>query len=89
MPLNRDALFSVNARAAVQSAYAALDGAQALPKPLQVAGFAVLFHETADALGLDPSQLLDMARRIRRDADLNYSLEARALRDYIQKELNA
>jgi len=87
MPLNRDALFSVNARYAVHAAYAALDGAQSLPKSLQVAGIAVLFHEVCDVLQLDPSQLLDMARRVRRDAELNYSLEAKALRDYIQHEI--
>lgn len=77
----------VPARLTIQSAYAALDGAQSHPKPMQVMGITVLFVEVCKGLRLDPSEMLDKARRLTRHAEEHYSVELKALADYIQKEL--
>ena len=87
--MNRDQLNMVDARLTVQTAYAALSGAQDHPAPMQVMGFAVLFNEVCEALRLDPSEMLDKARRVRRVAQDHYSLEIRPLHEYIIKELAA
>lgn len=86
--LNQDQLAMVPAHSTIQTAYAALSGAQSSPVPMQVMGFAVLFNEACLALRLDPSEMLDRARRVARHAEDHFSIELRALRDYIQKELN-
>jgi hypothetical protein len=86
--MNRDQLNMVPAFHTIQTAYAALSGAQASPPAQQVMGFAVLFYEACTLLRLDPSEMLDKARRVRRDAEDNYSVELRALHDYINEELN-
>lgn len=86
--MNRDQLNMVNAGATIQVAYAALTAVQDAPAPLQVMAFAVLFHETCTGLGLDPSEMLDKARRVQRNASDNYSLEVHALHNYITTELN-
>jgi len=86
--LNHDQLSMVNARDTIQTAYAALSGAQTSPAPLQVMAYAVLFNEVCRELHLDPSQMLDAARRVHRHATDNYSHELRALGMYINQELN-
>jgi hypothetical protein len=85
--MNLDRLNMVPARDTVQTAYAALSGAQASPPAQQVMAYAVLFHETCVTLRLDPSEMLDKARRLHRIAQDHYSVELGALSDYIKKEL--
>lgn len=85
--MNRDQLNMVGARATVQTAYAALSGAQEAPPAEQVMAYAVLFHEACETLQLDPSEMLDKARRLHRIAQDHYSVELGALRDYMKKEL--
>jgi hypothetical protein len=85
--VNRDQLSMVPARQTIQTAYAALSGAQSEPPAQQVMAYAVLFAEACQVLRLDPSQALDAARRVTRHAEDNYSLELRALRQFITQEL--
>jgi len=87
--LNLDQLNMVPARETVQVAYAALSGAQGTPPAMQVMAYAVLFHEACTALGLDPSEMLDKARRLHRIATDHYSNELHALHAYMTHELNA
>lgn len=84
---NRDQLNMVPAHATLQTAYASLNGAQSAPTPQQVMGVAVLFHQLCVALSLDPSEMLDKARRVERHAQDHYSLELRALQQYIREEI--
>jgi hypothetical protein len=85
--MNHDQLNMVNARDTVQTAYAALSGAQSAPPAQQVMAYAVLFYEACQVLRLDPSEMLDKARRLHRNAQDHYSVELRALNDYLSKEL--
>jgi hypothetical protein len=85
--MNLDQLNMVNARETIQTAYAALSGAQDHPKAQQLMAYAVLFNEACQALRLDPSEMLDKARRVHRHAIDHYSLELRSLHNYIQQEL--
>ena len=71
----------------IQTAYGGIDGMQASPTPQRVAATAVLFNETCKVLGLDATEMLDKARRIAHTAQQQDSLELRALRTYIAKEL--
>lgn len=71
----------------VRTAYAAVSAMQGEPRGQQVMGIALLFRELTEALGLDPSEMLDKARRQARHAEDNYSLEIRALRAYIKEVL--
>lgn len=86
--MNLDQVNSVPAHRTIQTAYAALSGAQADPVPMQVMGIAILFNEMCLALRLDPSEMLDKARRVARHAEDHFSIELRALREYLRKELN-
>jgi hypothetical protein len=86
--MNRDQLSMVPARDTIQTAYAALSGAQSAPPAQQVMAYAVLFYEACQVLRLDPSQMLDAAQRLHRHAQDHYSVELRALNEYIAKELN-
>lgn len=86
--MNLDQLNMVPARDTVQTAYAALSGAQGHPAAQQVMAFAVLFYEACEVLRLDPSEMLDKARRIHRNAQDHYSVELGALHTYLKKELN-
>ena len=86
--LNPDQMNMVPAFHTVQTAYAAVSGAQASPPAQQVMGIALLFSELCRTLRLDPSEMLDKARRMARHAEDHRSLELRALRDYLNKELD-
>lgn len=85
--MNHDQLNMVPAHPTIQSAYAALSGAQDSLPAMQVMGFAVLFNEVCKALNLDPSEMLDKARRVARHSEDHFSLEIGALRQYIHTEL--
>jgi hypothetical protein len=84
--MNKDQLDMVPAHHTIQTAYAALSGAQGHPQAEQVMGIAVLFHEVCTELRLDPSEMLDKARRVRRHAQDHFSNELRALGMYIEQE---
>ena len=86
--MNLDRLSMVPAHATLKAAYSTLAGAQEFPAPMQAMGAAVLFHELCAVLRVDPSEMLDKARRVTRHAEDHYSLELRALRTYIKEELN-
>lgn len=85
--MNRDRLHSLHCHAATTGAFAALDGIQVMPPEQQVAGTAMLFVAMADELGLDPSELIDQARRRMKDDDTFAQTEVKSLRAYIQGEL--
>lgn len=84
--MNRDQLNMVPAWYTIQTAYAAVSAAQDSPKPQQVMGLVVLFYELCIRLQLDPSEMLDKARRLVRHAEDHHSLELEALRNYIKEE---
>lgn len=86
--MNRDQLSMVPAHRTVQTAYGALSGAQDAPPAEQVMAHTLVFFELCQALSLDPSEMLDKARRVHRHAQDHLSLELRALNDYIRKEIN-
>lgn len=86
--MNMDQLNMVPAHATLQAAYGTLDGAQTFPPAMQVMGAAVLFHELCSELRVDPSEMLDKARRVVRHATDHYSLELEALRKYIKGEIH-
>lgn len=85
--MNRDQLNTVPAIEAVRNAYAIVDRVQDLPGHQQVAAIAVAFTLYAEVLGISPSELINKAERIVRDADTFYTREAKALRDYVKEEL--
>ncbi len=85
--MNRDKLFSINAQAAVQSAYAAVSAIQDLTPEEQLAGAALLLQVMAHNTNQDISQLMSMAERITKDADSNYTTEIRGLRYYVRDNL--
>jgi hypothetical protein len=87
MSFNPDHMNMVAAQPTIQTAYAAVSAAQTAPPGEQVMSFAVLFHEVCTQLRLDPSEMLDKARRLVRHSEDHYSLEIHALREYIRKEL--
>ena len=87
--MNPDQLNMVPAFHTIQAAYAALSGAQDRPVAQQVMAFAVLFQEVCVVLRLDPSEMLDKARRVRRHAQDHCSAELHALHHYIHEELKA
>lgn len=85
----RDQLPHVPAQAAIQSAYTVLNAVQHLTPGEQVAGVVVFFHHLSEQLGINPTELLDKARRWTQQADgmSFYRPEVKALRDYISGEL--
>lgn len=86
--MNLDKLNAVSPTASVQAAFVMLDFAQSLSAPAQVAGAAVLFTALCDTLQLDPSQLIDAARRRMRDhQEQLHAREVDSLRAYIRGEL--
>jgi hypothetical protein len=85
--MNLDQLNMAPANLTLQTAYAALDSMQDSPPALQVMGAAVLFHQLCTEALLDPSEMLDKARRLSRHAEDNYSNELHGLRAYIQNEI--
>lgn len=87
MAFNPDRMNMVAAHPTLQTAYAAVSAAQEAAPGEQVMSFAVLFHEVCQHLRLDPSEMLDKARRVVRHAEDHFSLEIHALREYIKQEL--
>lgn len=85
--MNRDQLNSVVSFHAVEAAYAALSAIQAMPKHKQVMGAAVLFTVICEELGMEPSELINKAQRVAKDADGFFTREMKALRDYVKGEL--
>lgn len=86
--MHPDRLNAVDPFKTVQSAYAALSGAQRFDAQYQVLGAAVLFYAYSKKLGLDPFHLLHKAERIYDDANFAYGYHVRALEDYITGEIN-
>lgn len=86
--MHPDRLNAVDPFKTVQSAYAALSGAQRFPAQYQVLGAAVLFIAYCKRLGLDPHALLHKAERIKDDADFAFGYHARALDNYIDGEIS-
>jgi hypothetical protein len=78
----------VNPRLTIQTAYAALSGAQSEPAPQQLIAYAILFNEACNVLRLDVSEMLDKARRCARIAEDHYSIEIHALREFLRQGLN-
>ena len=85
--MNRDQLNSVVSFHAVEAAYAAVSALQAMPPAKQVMGAAVLFSVLCEELKLDPSELINKAQRVAKDADGFFTREMKALRDYVKGEL--
>lgn len=86
--MNPDHMNMAPANATLQNTYAALSAIQEVPGGAQVMAHTVLFYALCQELRLDPSEMLDKARRLMRHAEENYSLEVHALREYIRQELN-
>ena len=84
--MNLDQLNSVPAWHTLQTAYAGIDGMQSSPAPMRVMAAAVLFNELCWELRLDPSEMLDKARRVACHAEQHLSNELKALRLYIRNE---
>jgi hypothetical protein len=80
-----DRINSMPANEAVRGALTVLNPIQGEPPEVQVMGVAVLFYAMCIQLGLDPSELMDKARRMAKAGDLgrNYS----GLTDYVNGEL--
>lgn len=85
--MNLDQLNSVNAHHTLKTAYAAVSAAQDAPPGEQAMGFAVLFWQMCLMKRLDPSEMLDKARRVSRHAQDNLSLELKSLQEYIRQEI--
>jgi hypothetical protein len=85
--MHPDRLNAVDPFKTVQSAYAALSGAQRFDPQYQILGAAVLFLSYSKRLGLDPFDLLHKAERIKDDADFAFGYHARALDNYIDGEI--
>lgn len=85
--MNLDQLNMVPAHGTLKTAYGALDGAQSAPAAEQVMAHAIVFHLMCEELRLDPSEMLDKARRCTRHAQDHFSIELRALKTYIREEI--
>jgi hypothetical protein len=84
----KDQLNSINAYRAVEVAYDTVSHLQQYQAHEQVAGLAVLMHVMADRTGVSVSELMSKAERIELDADTFFRRELKALRDYVDKEIN-
>lgn len=87
--MNRDQFHSTAAHAGLEDAFLALDGVQSLPPHRQVLAVVLLFRLLQKELGLETSQLLDMADRMSHDADTRFHHHIHALREYIRREIKA
>lgn len=85
--LNKDQLSMVPAHPTMQTAYGALTAVQDATPAAQVMAQALLFVQLCDTLKLDPGQMIDAGRRMSRTAADHYSIELRAMRDYIVNEI--
>lgn len=83
----RDRLSSVSPKAAMTTAFVALDAIQALPAAEQVAGIWTLAFAFARDAGLDVSNLLNQTERRFADGDTFYQREGKALVEYIKEEV--
>ena len=89
MAFNPDQMVMAPAHRTLQTTYQALSAIQEVNAGEQVMAHTVLFFTLCQELRLDPSEMLDKARRLTRHAQDHYSLELNALREYIQNELKA
>lgn len=87
MPQLRDHLATLKPHSAIQWGFAALSGMSDATPDYQVMAAALLLKVMCDRTGLDPSQLLDAAGRVERDADDFFRREVKALRDYVDGEI--
>jgi hypothetical protein len=85
--MNIDRLNSLNPHAALQAAYLCIDSLQQFPAEQQIAGAAVLFNSLCEVLRLCPSELINKAQRMTKDADGFYTREAKAMTEYVKSEL--
>jgi hypothetical protein len=87
--MNTDRLNSTNAHHVAVTAFSLLNAVQDKPKQMQINSVAVLFKVFSEELkGQDVNSLLTRADMILADADMFYHAEVRALRDYINEEIN-
>ncbi len=86
--MHPDKLNAVDPLKVLRAAYACLSGAQSQPANLQILGVAVLFQAYCERLKLNPAEMMHRAERIKADATTVYAEHARALNEYIDKELN-
>lgn len=85
--MNRDQFHGTTAYVSLEDAFLALDAIQSLPPARRVLAVLVLFRLLQKELGLDVSQLLNMADRILKDADSRYFDHIHAVRTYIAREI--
>lgn len=72
----------------MDAAYTQLSSTQDRSPHEQVAGAAILLVSYAQLLGIDISELVGMALRMRKDADMGtFAPEVRALDEYIRNEI--
>jgi hypothetical protein len=81
-----DVINSMRAADAVQRAYLTATQLQDHRDAQQVAGVALYLNELCRVHRLDPRELLNKADRMAADADTNYAVEVRALRQFIREE---
>ena len=86
--MNKDRLYSAHPKAVMQAAYTWLSALQDEPPEMQVAGVAMLFREMVRNTGISYHELMVYADRVGKDSDLYYQSQLRALREYVDKELN-
>ena len=85
--MNQDLLNSVNAKDAIQAAYAALSGVQGGRPADMVMGSAILAINIAKRCGLNVRELLAQAERVSKDADTHYNPEVRALNQFVDEQI--
>ena len=85
--MNHDNFHSTAAPMTLQDAFLLLDSVQQLPTHRRVLSVVLLFRMLQQQLGLDVSQLIDMADRISHDADSRYFDHIHAIRTYIDREI--
>lgn len=85
--MNKDQLNSVSSIEVLRDVVAIVDRIQDYPGSRQVAAVAVTFRIYSEVLGIDPSELINKAQRIVKDADTFFTREAKALRDYVREEV--
>lgn len=85
--MNRDQFHGTTAHVALEDAFLLLDSVQNLPPHRRVLAVVLLFRLLQRELGLDVSQLLDMADRMSADADSRFHHHIHAVREYIRREL--
>jgi hypothetical protein len=85
--LNIDKLNSTAAHQVAVVGFRVIDSLQDHPREMQLNALAVLYKLITEEFGLKHNDLLTRADLIIADADMYYSTEIKALRDYIREEL--